>query len=169
MRSRKSHRLAVAGIGLACAAMGLAARAQAQPAYPFVYDARFLCTANLPGTSQTTPSVLPGSYQSVIAVHNPSGKKADLRLSLAITFPAVALEPGPVSDKVLVALPADEAMQIDCETIVGGAFGIEPIHGAEGFVVVESTHGLAVSATHTAGSPDVTSLVAEQVQERVRQ
>jgi hypothetical protein len=39
--------------------------------YRFQYAAKFLCTANIPGTSQTTTSVLPGVYQTAVNIHNP--------------------------------------------------------------------------------------------------
>lgn len=40
--------------------------------FPFQYAAKLVCTANIPGTSQTTTSFLPGSYQTAVNIHNPN-------------------------------------------------------------------------------------------------
>jgi hypothetical protein len=52
-------------------------------AQSFQYAAKFLCTANIPGTSQTTTSLLPGSYQTVVNIHNPN--KANHKLTKKLT------------------------------------------------------------------------------------
>ena len=51
-------------------------------AYCFQYAAKFLCTANIPGTSHTTTSVLPGVYQTVVNIHNPSDQIARWRMKI---------------------------------------------------------------------------------------
>jgi hypothetical protein len=131
------------------------------------YAAKFLCTANIPFTSQTTPSVLPGSYQTVVNIHNPQGQSVTFRKKLAVTVPPARQTPGEVSRFIEDRLAADQALSVDCEQIVSD-FGISFIHGAEGFLVIESPQSLDVTAVYTAGHHDgqVESIAVEQIKER---
>jgi hypothetical protein len=120
---------------------------------------RFLCTSNIPGTSQVTSSVIPGNYLTVISIHNPYDRRVRLRTKIA-AFSQVSefierhLEPGRNTD-------------VNCRNLARG-FGIAFIHGAEGFLVIESTHSLDVTAIYTVGELDeeVESMAVVQVQER---
>lgn len=125
----------------------------------FQYAAKFLCTANIPGTSQTTSSLLPGVYQTVVNIHNPNKETAGLRMKIAIAG-------GPISDFQKSKLGPDEAVKVDCSGIAN--FGIQPIHGVEGFLVIESNLSLDVIAVYTAGKRggEVESIAVEQVRER---
>ena len=135
---------------------------------PFIYEAKFLCTANIPGTSQVSPSVLPGSYLTVISVHSPTGQPTLLRQRIAVTFPAGAGQPGEVSAVRESRLPAGSAVQIDCGLITGGSFGIQFSHGAEGVLTIESSRRINVHAAYTAGSQGGSSIAVEEVGERQR-
>lgn len=127
--------------------------------YRFQYAAKILCTSNIPGTSQTTSSVLPGTYATAVNVHNPSDKTARVREK-------VALGPEQVSTFTEDVLEPDAMMRLDCGTIVErfGPF----VHGVEGFLVIESTHSLDVTAVYTAGPVGgaVASIDVERVAER---
>ena len=153
-------------LGLLAFAASSRAQPTRVPAFPFVYEAKFFCTGNIPGTSQTTPSVAPGAYFTAISAHNPSRLPVRMRQRIAITFPAVSGEPGDVSAVVLATLPPGAALQVDCDRITGGAFGFEPIHGVEGFLFIESNRSMSVQATYTAHSEGFTSIAVEQVEER---
>ena len=50
--------------------MAKAARIQ-RVRYRFQYAVKFICTSNIPGTSQTTDAFLPGVYQTAVNIHNP--------------------------------------------------------------------------------------------------
>jgi hypothetical protein len=121
----------------------------------FQYAAKFLCTANIPGTSQTTTSLLPGSYQTVVNIHNPNRETASLRMKIAVAG-------GPISKFKRSKLGPDEAAKVDCSA----NFGIHAIHGIEGFLVIESDLSLDVIAVYTAGKGEVQSIDVEQVRER---
>lgn len=123
----------------------------------FQYAAKFLCTANIPGTSQTTTSLLPGSYQTVVNIHNPNKETAKLRMKIAVAG-------GPISGFKRSALDPDGAAKVDCSSIAN--FGIHAIHGVEGFLVIESDLSLDVIAVYTAGKSDVQSIDVETVRER---
>jgi hypothetical protein len=127
--------------------------------YRYQYAAKFMCTANIPGTSQTTTAVLPGAYQTAVNIHNPHPQVARLRKKLAAST-------GQISRFVDGQLKPDEAISIDCSQVQN--FGITFIHGFEGFLVIESTLSLDVVAVYTAGARggDVSSIDVEHVSER---
>ncbi len=127
--------------------------------YRFQYAAKFLCTANIPGTSQTTTSVLPGAYQTTVNIHNPNDQTVGWRRK--ITQPGLG-----ISKFIEDRLKPDEAARVDCNQIQRdfGPF----IHGAEGFLIIESTFSLDVTAVYTAGKNggEVESIAVEQIRER---
>jgi hypothetical protein len=136
-------------------------KAAATPRFRFQYAAKFLCTANIPGTSQTTDSLLPGIYQTVVNIHNPNNQTARIRKKIAVTSPPA------ISEFIKGALKPDEAVKVDC-TDVTRDFGLTFIHGAEGFLVIESNLSLDVTAVYTAGprGGEVASIDVEQIRER---
>ena len=135
------------------------AQATAPPRYQYQYAAKFLCTANIPGTSQATTAVLPGVYQTAVNIHNPNARVARVRKKLADRH-------GQITSFVDSQLKPDEATSVDCSQVQ--RFGIPFIHGFEGFLVVESTLSLDVVAVYTAGprGGEVSSLDVEHVPER---
>jgi hypothetical protein len=139
-----------------------AGNAKATTRYRYQYAAKFLCTANIPGTSQTTSSLLPGVYVTVVNIHNSANRTARIRKKLAITTPPE------ISKFILDTLAADEAVKVDCEQVTHD-YGIVFIHGVEGFLVIESTESLDVIAVYTAGhrGSEVESIDVERVTERV--
>jgi hypothetical protein len=127
--------------------------------YRFQYAVKFLCTANIPGTSQATSALLPGVYQTAVNIHNPQRKPVELRKKLAIAG-------GPISKFVTQKLESDGAARVDCGDVP--SFDLHLIHGFEGFLVIESTQSLDVVAVYTAGArgAEVASLDVEHVPER---
>ena len=127
--------------------------------YRFQYAAKFLCTENIPGTSQTTTALLPGVYRTAANIHNPNRQTAYLRKKLAVAS-------GDISGFVEQKLEGDAATRVDCSSI--SDFDIHLIHGFEGFLVIESTASLDVVAVYTAGARggEVASLDVEHVPER---
>ena len=127
-------------------------------AYKFQYAAKFLCTANIPGTSQTTDALLPGIYQTAVNIHNPQTRRIKFRKKIA--------SPLGVSKYFNDDLEPDGVKRITCGQIQD--FGITFIHGVEGFLVIESTHSLDVTAVYTAGGrgEQVSSIDVEQIKER---
>ena len=61
--------------------------------FRFQYAVKFICTANIPGTSQTTTSLLPGSYQTAVNIHNPNNDDVRFRMKLA--------SPGQITDFIV--------------------------------------------------------------------
>jgi hypothetical protein len=128
--------------------------------FGFQYAVKVLCTANVPGTSQTTTSLVPGVYETSVNIHNPNKQTVAYRMKLAVP----GLGPSQfVSDK----LGPDEAARPDCPRIVKD-FGITFIHGAECFLVIESAQPFDVVAVYTAckRGGEVESIDVEQIRER---
>ena len=140
--------------------MATKARARAAaPRFAYQYAVKFLCTSNIPGTSQTTTSLLPGSYATVVNVHNPNAASVGFRMKLASAS-------GDISGFIKGELKPDQATKVDCSQL--GKFGPHPIHGFEGFLVIESPLSLDVVAVYTAAGDTgkVTSIDVEYIRER---
>jgi len=127
-------------------------------AYRYQYAAKFLCTADIPGTSQTSGSVLPGVYETAVNIHNASKERARMRVKIVMAEPSKFVED---------VLAPNFGTRWDCGriTVAFGPF----IHGVEGFLIIESTQSLDVTAVYTAGKigGQVESIDVEQIRERV--
>ena len=132
-----------------------------QGPYRFQYAAKFICTSNFPGTSQTSDSFLPGNYQTVVNVHNPNRRSVKIRTKAALGGRRL------ISKFVDSKLGPDEVTRFVCRDL-REKFGLNLIHGGEGFLVIESTHSIDVIAVYTAGpiGGNVASIDVEHVQER---
>jgi len=113
------------------------------------------------------PIGLPGNYLTVINIHNPNDQTVRFRKKLAVAFPPGGQEPGGVSNVIADRLAPNEALSVDCDRIKGD-FVLTFIHGAEGFLVIESPRSLDVTAVYTAGKieGEVESIAVEQIRER---
>src|SRR5262249_11664421 len=136
------------------------------PGFAFQYAVKFLCTSNIPGTSQTTTSLLPGTYATVVNIHNPNSKPAGFRMTLAGSK-STDIDPPLIAKFIKEAVKPDQAKKVDCSRI--REFGLQLIRGFEGFLVVESTLSLDVVAVYTAaqiGGAGVESMEVEYIPER---
>jgi hypothetical protein len=136
------------------------------PRFAFQYAVKFLCTSNIPGTSQTTTSLLPGAYATVVNIHNPNSKAARFRMKLALST-STDIDPPLISNFINETLKPDQATKVDCSRI--REFRLQLIHGFEGFLVIESVHSLDVVAVYTAaknGGDGVVSMDVEYIPER---
>jgi hypothetical protein len=133
--------------------------------FPFQYAVKFICTSNITGTSQTTTSLLPGSYETVVNIHNPNPKPIPFRMKLA-TATSTKIDPPQISKFIKEVIQPDQATKVDCSRI--GEFGNQPIHGFEGFLVIESAQSLDVVAVYTASGAtgQVESMDVEYIRER---
>ena len=126
-------------------------------AYKFQYAAKFICTSNIPGISQTSDAVVPGSYQTAVNIHNPQKVKVKLRKKIA--------SPIGISKYFEFILEPDGVARVTCAQIRD--FGLLLIHGFEGFLVIESTHSVDVVAIYSAaGKEQVSSIDVEEIKER---
>ena len=127
--------------------------------YRFQYAVKFICTANILGTSQTTDAFVPGLYQTVVNIHNPQNDSIKVRKKIA--------SPVEISPYFEIIMKPDAVERITCAQL--GEFGVHLIHGFEGFLIIESTHSLDAVAVYTAAGnkeAQVTSMDVEQIKER---
>ena len=105
--------------------------------------------------------LLPGSYRTVVNVHNPSERTVKLRVKIALGRKRL------ISRFVDEKLGPDEVTRFVCDDI-REKFEMTLIHGAEGFLVIESRESLDVIAVYTAGAVrgDVASIDVKDVRER---
>src|SRR3954452_2945936 len=125
--------------------------------FRFQYAVKFICTANIPGTSQTSSAFLPGSYQTAVNIHNPNNEDVRFRMKLAASIG--------ISDFLSGSIKPDGVETVDCGRLHD--FSLHLIHGFEGFLVIESMASLDVVAVYTAGEKHVESIDVESVRERV--
>ncbi len=134
------------------------AKITSKTVYKFQYAVKFICTSDIPGTSQTTSSFPPGHYQTVVNIHNPATRKVKFRMKLA--------DPGVISKWIPGGLKGDGVARVVCDDIQ--KFEIITIHGFEGFLVIESLRSLDVTAVYSAAGKNgyVVSIDMEQINER---
>jgi hypothetical protein len=126
--------------------------------YAFQYAVKFICMSNIPGTSQRSDSFVPGNYQTAVNIHNPQTKAIKFRQKLASGIGISAFLNGELGPDAVITMTCAQLNQ----------FNLHLIHGFEGFLVIESTHSLDVTAVYTA-SPhggQVSGLDIEQIKER---
>ncbi len=126
--------------------------------YKFQYAVKIICTSNIPGTSQTSDGLMPGVYETAVNLHNPNAKDAKIRKKVA--------NPGLISSFKNSSIEPDGVERFVCRNIQD--FGITFIHGFEGFLVIESSMSLDVTAVYTAGGRggEVSTMDVEQIKER---
>jgi hypothetical protein len=129
------------------------------PRYKFEYAAKFICTSNIPGTSQNSGSFVPGNYQTVVNIHNPGKTVVKFRMKIASTQG--------VSQFLDRDLGPDKVWTMSCASL--GEFNMRLLHGFEGFLVIQSVASFDVVAVYSAAPTggQVSSIDVEYVKERV--
>lgn len=156
---------------LAVLVLAAAVSAEAQTQQVRQYAAKFVCGK---ATNQETATFLsaPGSYFTVINVHNPAlSVPVEFQKKFTVGLPGEKV--GRISKFVPAVLKADETMQIECRNIYGH-LGIQVGSFIEGFVVLEikeSRQELDVVGVYTAAPPGggVSTLHMERVAGRITQ
>ncbi len=133
------------------------------------YAAKFIC-GKTSGEQPASFLAAPGSYFTVINVHNPAPSAAvEFRKKFTVGLPNE--KAGKVSEFFPASLKADETMQTECRNIYGH-LGIAPGTFIEGFVVLEiKERELDVVGVYTAAPPNggVSTLHMERVPGRITQ
>ena len=134
---------------------------------PFEYAVKVVCGV------QPEPKELRlahGLYATSINIHNPGSTGVKFFKKLALTFPPGSQRPGEVRRLGEDGLGPDQALQTDCGDIQQRAFGgTFPTPNIEGFVVIQSTGSLDVTAVYsTATVPGFhhSSIHVQQIPER---
>ena len=112
-----------------------------------------------------------GYYTTAINIHNPNNAPAELFIKLALTYPSKELRPGRIVKIRSTRLKYDEAIEVDCAVIQRALLdnGIRTPY-SKGFVVIQSSRDLDVTAVYTVAPLDkqsrpgsVSSIDVEQV------
>ena len=133
------------------------------------YAAKFIC-GKTSGEQPATFLAAPGSYFTVINVHNPAlSAPVEFRKKFTVGLPNERA--GRVSEFFPATLRADETMQTECRNIYGH-LGVAVGTFIEGFVVLEiRERELDVVGVYTAAPPSggVSTLHMERVPGRITQ
>jgi hypothetical protein len=118
--------------------------------FRFQYAAKFTC-GFVPLTA--VDRVIQGQYATAVAIHNPQTKDVTLRKKIALVFPPGAQKPGQVSPFITEKLGPDQALEVACKEIPSEFFpGVTfPSTFVQGFLVIETTRSVDVTATYSAG------------------
>lgn len=156
MRKPLSIALLLLVIAAFAAPLSTTVQGQGQQFTIFLYAAKFVC-----GKTSDKGILSPGTYETVINVHNPSPIKKTVyikRFSLALP----GEKPGKISEFFGGSLGPDESMSIECDNIykhTGTASG----SFIDGFALLYSPTELDVVSVYTAGSNEVQTLHTERV------
>lgn len=140
-------------------------------AFNYEYTAKIVCGLQ---KNPRSMQVVRGFYGTAINIHNPGRKPVAFAKKLALTYPPREEAPGKIVPIARHKLDYDEALEVDCDDIAVEAFdGQLPASFIKGFVVVQSTGELDVTAVYTSAGLDkksevtsVTSMDVEQIRTR---
>jgi len=158
----KSNWIPAAGIALALVGLpGIEAHAQTAL---LSYAAKFVC-----GPRAADSSVVRGTYETSVNIHNPHFSRIVARKKAVIALPQSA-PPGPISKPVNEPLQADGAVGVNCKDI-RDLFAPPATGFIEGFLVVYVPAATpidvvdVITARHNAGTdPDVETINVYVVQ-----
>jgi hypothetical protein len=166
MRSGKASALLATLVLLASIFSSVAQAQQPQDASLLQYRVKFIC-----GPSDGKILAL-GNYFTAINLHNPIedefAKPISFRMKFAIALPGVS-GAGHTDFTGFFDVTFDDALEIDCEQIIGRARTLcpfEPAGFCKGFVIIESRAELDVVAVYTAAdlnTHQVTTLHTDRV------
>ena len=132
----------------------------------YEYGAKFVCGVR---DDQDSLLALPGTYGTVVNIHNPQSRRQPFFKKLALTFPPPKQAAGKVHPIGIDELGYDEALKADCDDIRTRLFDGEfPGGFIEGYLIVQSPRTLDVDAFYSAGSPQagVRSIDLEEIKVR---
>lgn len=119
----------------------------------FEYAAKFICGLQ---RERDDLRLARGLYATEVNIHNPNDHTVRVtQKKLALTYPPGKQEHGEVLHLEPHALKPDHAVAVDCphvrDKLFGGTF---PTPYITGFLIVQATHSLDVTAVYTTGSLD---------------
>ena len=132
----------------------------------FEYAGKLVCGLE---RDRNAMRVVRGFYGTAINIHNPGDEPVIFRKKLALTYPPKEQKPGKIFPIAEHKLEPDQALEVDCEDVLVEVFdGRFPTPFIKGFIVVESTAPLDLTAVYTAAGLDqqgqVTSVASIDVE-----
>lgn len=120
----------------------------------YEYSAKIVCGAQQNGD---VLRLIQGKYGTEINIHNPNDNGVHFLKKLALSYPPEEQLPGEIMPISIDVLKADEALKVDCDDLQNNFFpdGFPGRGGYfTGFVVLQSSRALDVTAVYTTGSID---------------
>jgi hypothetical protein len=145
-----------------------------RPLPPFEYAAKIVCGLQ---RDREVMRLARGFYGTTVNIHNPNHGDIEFFKKLALTFPPAEQRPGDIMPLATHRLKYDEALAVDCDNLRAELFpgGFPPPFYIEGFVVIQSSDSLDVTAVYSTAALDRRGRVAshssidvEQIRERAR-
>jgi hypothetical protein len=131
----------------------------------FQYAAKVVCG----DLRERDPALAPGIYRTEVNVYNPNKTEVTLRKWLAVAIPPGKQRPGKsYPDGNTHTLDAGLALEVDCEHL-GRLLPQPPPSHFVGFLIIESTESVDVTAVYTTGGigePTAPGIAVEQIKER---
>lgn len=121
------------------------------------YTISFVCGANPSGSLDR---VLPGQYATLVNIYNPSNVTETVSLKVTLSFPPGGLEVGDISGFLNKNISTGRSIEVDCDSIRNDIFtGNISTTFFTGYLLVEATVAMDVTATYTVGSVDAVASV----------
>jgi hypothetical protein len=130
----------------------------------FEYAAKIVCGE----LRERGESLAPGIYVTEVNVYNPNERPVRLRKRLALTVPPGGQQEGEVPLDEGHVLAPGRAIAVDCQYL-GRHVDAGPYF--VGFLVIESTESVDVTAVYTTaslGEPTAPAIAVEQIKERTK-
>lgn len=118
-----------------------------------VYAAKFLCGTIEPDSGGQFPAgehlFVPGTYLTDLEILNTFPRRIGLQLEAGVTNPGLVSDP--LGDPLVLSIEGNEALQLDCSTIIDelipGAFDLKT-EFIKGWIVTRSAFSLHVMAVY---------------------
>ena len=121
------------------------------PVFPYEYAAKIICGTQVDADDLR---LAPGLYATTINIHAPRGA-TELYKKLVLTIPPHDQRPGEIYPMAQHVLESDQALAVGCSNLREEVFkGTLPARVIEGFLVVQSTDSLDVTAVYSTAAVD---------------
>lgn len=119
------------------------------------YPVSFVCGNDTLGS---TDRVVPGEYATLVTIYNQTNSTQTVSLKVALSFPPGNMEFGDISGFLNKNISSGRAIEIDCGNIRNDIFTSNiSTTSISGYLLVQATTQMDVTATYTAGTVDTVS------------
>jgi hypothetical protein len=124
------------------------------------YTVSFVCGSNPLGS---TDRILPGEYATLVTIFNQTNSTQTVSLKVALSFPPGDMETGDISGFLNKNISTGRAIEIDCDNIRNDIFTSSiSTTSISGYLLIQATTQVDVTATYTAGTVDTVSTMNVQ-------
>jgi len=124
------------------------------------YSVSFVCGSDPLGS---TDRVIPGEYSTLVTIYNQTNATQTVSLKVALSFPPGDMEFGDISGFLNKNISSGRAIEIDCGNIRSDIFTSSiSTTSISGYLLIQATTQMDVTATYTAGTVDAVSTMSVQ-------